>query len=335
MPRLRAQRWPITIGFGLIFGLLVIGGIARFSESASLATVLPWGVAAAVLGGLLYPLGFLKGDTRSLILSERHPDAVVVNVRTDGAFLADLTRGLGRVLTADKVDSLVTLVASRSGLAFWTGFRDPRELVSIPWNAVGDVSLGQSFKPEGWGAVEYSRLKVQLVGDEGGTVSFGGEKVGRVPSGSLNLDEADLLDLATQINAQRGRAPAARTQGAHKGLDVTPTAWSLTRIGPVSLGTLLVAAQGIAIIGLISARATSSFDILWWALAVYGILVVTVLVRGRALLRASAAEKRAGYTTMQRTQLALEQRHPVTGVVIRAAGAPALTKQEFAALLAR
>lgn len=335
MPRLRSERWPIAIGFGLVFGLIVLGTAGRLSENVPLAVMLPIGIGVALLVALLFLLAFIRDDTRALLLAARNPDAVVVNVRTDGAFLVDLTEGLGRILAVNRVGSLVTLVAGRDGLSFSSGFRSPTEIVSIPWTAVGEISLGQSFKPDGWGAVEYSRLRVQLLGDQPGSVSFGVERINRIPSSVMNRDEADLLDLATQINAQRGRAPAARTQGAHKGLDVTPTAWSLTRIGPVSLGALLVVAQGIAVIGFIIARATSNLDILWWALAVYGILLVIGLIRGRALLRASAAERRAAYTTMQRSHLDLEQRHPVTGVVIRAAGAPALTKQEFAALLAR
>ena len=79
------------------------------------------------------------------------------------------------------------------------------------------------------------------------------------------------------------------------------------------------------------------FRLPWWisvgCLAAGLIALGLIALSARMTSAASARERAAGYTTLNGTELDLEQRHPVTGAVIRAAGAPALLRREFAELV--
>ncbi len=295
------------------------------------------GLATALAMFVLLMAIAVTSDSRLLALRSQFPDAVVVNIRRDPSLLNDLATATERVFETSRVGWLLSMVANRDGISFWTGKSSPSMLASIPWGAIGDIELSTPFKADTYGSMAYSRLRIEITSGSGSSrISFGVDRVTRGYSGFQSLDESQLLELAMSMNALRGRTTAPRTINTVKGLEPGPTAWSLSRFGPLPTLALSWVAQVIALIGVLGVVVLRApILLLWITFGIALILYLAMAVRLKAAARAMDREKAAGYTTLNGGQLALEQRHPITGVVLRAPGARALSKQEFADHLGR
>lgn len=334
MPRLQPERWTsLLISIAVVTVVMTIILWRGFADRPWLAFVAGLDTALAFL--LLVILTAAAHDTRLMVLRDQHPDAVVVNIRRDPQLMASLAAARDGVLDTAGVGWLLSLVVDREGMTFYKGTGRPEAVVTIPWSVIGDIQPGVALAKGEWGSTGYERLAVVLIGETGGRIEFGVERVSRVPTSAANLGEADLVLLAVRMNEQRGRRPVGAPSGALKGLDTGPTAWSLTRLGPVPVSAIGWVAQGVFVIGLVTVVVRGPFVITLVAAGVAVALILLMLVRLRVVNKAAEREKASGYTTLNGINLAVEQRHPLTGVVIRAAGAPALSKQEFAALLGR
>ena len=128
---------------------------------------------------------------------------------------------------------------------------------------------------------------------------------------------------------------AAAHDAANPNPALTPgrTAWAAMNFPFGSLRDKFLVVQ-VFMVGLL---VSVLFRLPWWisvgCLAAGVIALGLVALSARMASAASARERAAGYTTLNGTDLDLEQRHPVTGAVIRAAGAPALLRREFADLV--
>lgn len=334
MPRLQPERWTsLLIVIGIITVVTTLFFLRSFGDRPWLAVVA--GIGTGVAFFLLIMLMAAVHDTRLMVLRDRHPDAVVINVRRDPQLMAGLAAARDGMIDTTGVGWLLSLVVDREGLTFYKGSGRPKPVLTIPWSSIGDIGPGALLAKGEWGSAGYERLAVALVGESVGRLEFGVERVSRIATSAATMSEADLVLLAVRMNEQRGRRSVAAPSGALKGLDSGPTAWSLTRLGPFPVSVLGWVAQGIFLIGFVTLAVRGPLGVTLVSVAVSLALILVMFLRLRVVNKAAEREKAAGYTTLNGVNLAVEQRHPLTGVVIRAAGAPALGKQEFAAQLGR
>lgn len=334
MPRLQPERWTSLLTVvGIISVVTTLFFWRFFGDRPWLAVVAGLGTAVAFV--LLIMLTAAAHDTRLMVLRDRHPDAVVVNVRRDPQLMAGLAAAREGALDTSGVGWLLSLVVDRDGMTFYKGTGRPETVATIPWSTIGDIEPGSVLAKGEWGSAGYERLAVSLTGESAGRLEFGVERVPRFATSAATMSEADLVLLAVRMNEQRGRRTVTSPSGALKGLDAGSTAWSLTRLGPFPVSALGWLAQGIFVVGLVAIVVRGPLLVTVVATAVSFALILVMFLRLRAVNTAAEREKASGYTTLNGVNLSLEQRHPLTGVVIRAAGAPALSKLEFASLLGR
>lgn len=334
MPRLQPERWTsLLIPFAVVSVMISIFLWRAFADRPWLAVVA--GLGAGVAFALLVILMIVGHDTRLMVLREQNPDAVVVNVRRDPQLMGSLAAARDGVLDTAGVGWVLSMVVDRDGVTFYKGNGRPEPLIALPWSSIGAIEPGSVLARGEWGSSGYERLSLVPSGESSGRIEFGVERLSPLTTSVGTMSEADLVLLAVRMNEQRGRRTVTSPSGALKGLDPGPTAWSLTRLGPVPVSAIGWVAQGIFVIGLATVVVRGPLVITVVASAVAVALIAVMILRLRVANKAAEREKAAGYTTLNGVNLSLEQRHPLTGVVIRGAGAPALGKQEFASLLGR
>jgi hypothetical protein len=334
MPRLQPERWTsLLIPFAVVSVMISILLWRAFADRPWLAVVA--GLGAGVAFALLVTLMIVGHDTRLMVLREQNPDAVVVNVRRDPQLMRSLAAAREGVLDTTGVGWVFSMVVDRDGVTFYKGNGRPEPVIALPWSSIGAIEPGSVLARGEWGSSGYERLALVPSGESSGRIEFGVERLSPLTTSVGTMSEADLVQLAVRINEQRGLSSIASPSGALKGLESGPTAWSLTRLGPLPVSALGWVAQGIFLIGFVTVAVRGPLVVTLVTVAVSLALILLMFLRLRVAKTAAEREKAAGYTTLNGVNLAVEQRHPLTGVVIRAAGAPALSKQEFASLLGR
>lgn len=223
---------------------------------------------------------------------------------------------------APRIDAYLSF--DRNGIAMWSTKSDTAErIVVIPWSAVTDLrpaTVMVTRRPVGVLRLLLGDVRVDLhpfhVADER-----------RGP-----LDEGDVAALVARTEIVRGlREKPGRVRTSFGVLQPGMTAWRADRLYRPVIGAIL----GFGTLALaVGAILLGEFD--WVVVAVGALIAVQIVyVMGTSMLvmRASARERAAGYTTLHRKHLELEQRHPSSGSVIRPAGEPPVEDTEFARLL--
>lgn len=341
--RVLPQRWW-TVLFLTLFGA-VIGAFlgARLNHEISMDIMPAAGIGALGMGLLAVGLlaSFAPHDTRYLVLRDRSPEAIVIQALRDPDNTSALVE-LAAISSRSMLDLRWTfsIAFDRSGIVVWDGGSDPKKVGAIPWSAVSATELGDAYRPTTFGSQPYYRLLIAFdVGEGSVTLPFGVSRVPRFLSRRFTLDENELADLAIRLRALRdGREPSrARPVLSHTpaGLTPGPTAWKLNRLGPLPTLWWGWVSQAAFLTAVLSLVLRLPGWVTWSAVAVSIVILAVMLLRARQAATASKREAYAGYTTLNGVSLALEQRHPVSGRVIRAADDRALTKAEFAEALAR
>jgi hypothetical protein len=343
MYRVLPVRWLQVLYFPLMFGLLGAVISIRFAGSgvAPADAVIPGaiGLGLGAFVALALLLSIVERDTRLLAVRAMLPHAIVVQAfRNDETadWLAELSKLLASQLA---VKAIFTVAFDRSGVTVWSGARVPLKVVEIAWRDVVDVKLGDLKRIPGYGQQPYSRLRLDLKGNDAPlSVQFGVERVAKLITSQRYLSESELIDLASRVNSMRlggALAPATPTSNVSRGLTPGRTALAAQRFpfgfrlaNPFAYQALVLCAIAS---GLLHLPLWVSISLAALALATVAVMLIAAWLMSRASKRESAA----GYTTLNGAYLALEQRNPRTGVVIRAAGTRALSRREFADALRR
>jgi len=212
----------------------------------------------------------------------------------------------------------------RSGIAMWSTTSDSAHRTAlIPWSDVTDLRpavVQVSGRP-----VQTLRLLLGEVRIDLHPFHTAGDR--RAP-----LDEGDVAALIARTEIARGtRQKPGRVRTTFGVLEPGLSAWRADRLyRPVIAAILGFGTLALAL----GAIATGQFDTVVVAVgALIAVQIVYVMGTSMLVMRASARERAAGYTTLHRKHLELEQRHPSSGSVIRPAGEPPVEDTEFARLL--
>jgi hypothetical protein len=344
VPRVLPQRWWSFLLAVVVCAIAIVSTAARQARRDGLgldlnAALLP--LAAGIAGGIV--LGFIliayfsSHDTRLLLVRAARPGIVVQGIKDAQTFV-----WLGPIATTElngnlAIERLFTVAFDRTGVTMWRGTRAPELIATVAWSEVIELGLGDLLERKGYGQTSYHRLRmVVLRNGEPVTVQFGIEHVPRYVSTRHVLNESEIVDLVTEVSKLRsgGIAPV-QPQPSYVSAGLTPgmPAWSAGRILRLPLMTIMWISQipfvaGLASLFLKGPLLTTVGCFVAWGLFCASAWTV-VFLEGAAVKR----ERAAGYTTLNGVELAVEQRHPRTGVVIRPAGAPAIPKARFAEIL--
>ncbi|MGX5679993.1 hypothetical protein [Schumannella luteola] len=323
------KRWWIVAGGAAFGAVAVLTWFARSREFELVPLVI--GVAVGALVGLAIVASYAGRDTAFAELRAQHPDAVVVAVRRDdvtASVLGTLSDAPGPV----SLRSYVMVVILRDGIGWWRGRPSEGQLAFVPWSHVDTLELGPEYVGRSRSDVSFARLRVVVRDRDGALPTMLLGVFQEDALGVKYLTEDSLLELLDRMRVIRGGAASQRKAVSHASSGLVPgtTAHDAARIGPISTSAVPWVAQIVGFAGAVIAVVVKQYAIGFSMLGIgflIGVAYFLLLVReGRALKR----EEAAGYTTKNGHKLMLEQRHPVTGAVIRHAGERALTKQEFA-----
>jgi hypothetical protein len=198
---------------------------------------------------------------------------------------------------------------------------------------VSDIHSGS-----GGNQLPYHQLRIVATDEDGDhEYQFGVEAPFRL-GGQLFADEATVSEFAAAVQRVRG-GPAAIVSPTYSGLvsaGLTPgmTAFTSARISR-RVAVVVYTALGVVLAFAMYGYVVNHTEPRLWALVA---IVASTIIRVPffiAQARSESRERAAGYTTLNRQHLDVEQRHPVTGIVLRAAGAPPLTKDQFVQALGR
>lgn len=344
MYRVLPQRWtivPVFAAFGAVFGFgwsARDGGVPALASSGDLRIF----GAVAILGsvglilGLLAVMVSIPADSRQLALQDRFPDAIVVQGwKSTGTANALIELDEWRVEPHD-IASTFAAVFDRENVSVYFGSKEPVLFARIPWSSVSSFELGH-FQQGGRfsGQLALQNLKISVARDTMNVdLEFAVARIqGFVGFKGTTLDEAELVEVIAAVNDLRSGATSRPQQSSYvsRPLEVRPTAWGLTRFTAtpvmfvVSL-ILIIPVMAVIFTGNIHVLPPVAAVAIIGQLGFYAVLFLAY--------RANKREAAAGYTTLNRAHLNREQRHPRTGRVLRAAGAPPLTKEQFREALA-
>lgn len=338
---IRRERWATAL---FLFTFLVVFTAIAAWLMFETTTAIIWGAVVGLVLGLLGSVGllamFVSHDTRVAAVSALRPDALVANVGKNHQLLVRLAELANVGFDYNSIKRLLTVAFDRSGMSFWSGDRTPSLILEVPWPRIQSIGLGATTEKKGYGDQPAQQLRVDIADEDGHpvTLQFAIERIARM-GGTPFLAEDAVLDFAVNARARQGsRVSAARpapSTAASTGLLPGMTAWAAGRVGPIRVRyAFLIPVPFFALVALALAlrlptAVLSGLAAVWIASQFYAFWVL--IRQGRAAKR----EADAGYTTLNRANLALEQRHPMTGRVIRAAGEQALTDQQFAEELRR
>lgn len=341
MYRVLPARWLSSLSMVVIFGVIAALTSARIARQFVIADLATWFLVGGALGvavSVLIALIWLSHDTRLLTVREMLPNALVVQAVRDDTYTDWLPYISELSASQLSLKRLFTVAFDRPGISFWTGSRDPLKVAEIPWKNVDELKLGDTRQPKfATGYQTYHLLRLTVRGnDEPLTIQFGLEPSPGILRSRSFMSEAEVVGVAAQANEiWHGGVQPHQAASSHlsAGLVAGRTAWAAQRfpVGPPVAKLVLLQLLFVAAIAtlLLKLPIWSTWLVVGISAAVY----VTLALSARLTRHAAQREKAAGYTTLNGVDLALEQRHPVTGVVIRAANALPLTRQQFAALV--
>jgi hypothetical protein len=304
-----------------------------------------------VLGFVLLVFGSAEVATRARRAANRRFAAAqpsstwtVIGVR-DKDIVSTLAQAQHGGRSAVRAPYVFLVTFSAEGVRFWTAGNTPRAVETIAADRVLGIDIGSYTERPEYNQPSLPRLKVtvsQLQEPAAPPVDleFGLLKEASGAYLSRYLDEAGVQDAVV-------RARTALTGGDHAAATVTTTTSFTPRPGTLEPGTTAFRAAHIGKLPLthfttVVSVATAPILLIavlqrMFALAI-GLIVLEIAVMLALMWRETRAvtrEEAAGYTTLNGKHLNLEQRHPVSGMVIREAGGTAISKERFRELLGR
>lgn len=303
-----------------------------------------------VLGFVLLVIGSAEAVTRARRAANRRFSAAqprstvtVIGVR-DADLMASFAEAQNCGIRAAWNPYVFLVTFSMEGVTFWTAGRRPRALRTIAVDRVLGVDIGSYTVSPEYSQPSLPRVKVTVSSLHEPSappvdIEFG---ILKPTSGAFQsaLDEPALQAMVVKIReALRGGDPVAAD--APVAVSFTPrpgtlepgtTAFRASHVGklPIKYVMPLVYAVSVPIIFFAIFEGNVALAI---GVAVVDIAVLLALMWRET--RAVAREEAAGYTTFNGKHLHLEQRHPVSGMVIREAGGTAISKERFRELLGR
>lgn len=280
------------------------------------------GMVAGMFYGLLIVAIWSRQDARLAAVRGLHPWAVVEQVWTDKRFIAAL-REFNRTGDATKVGRQVTVAFDRPGAFFYAGTTEPVLLAHIPWAGMTGLSVTRLAKTANLGLA----LRLNL----GETLAFALDRGPNLVTQGGFANEERLQRIAIDIESLRGLAPGARPVAPPSlaaGLLPGQTAYSAQRIAFIPLWAV-TSVLFTALTVCITIFVNNGVQEGGFVTAVVGSVTLYAIVSLLWAATRVGRERGAGYTTLNGSQLELEQRHPRTGRAIRPAGARALTPAQF------
>lgn len=344
IPSGREEVVAVSVRFALLFVAIraIVGGVG----GAALANVAEGGpVAIAVSAAVGVALGVLLGTLQYRWTNRAR--AGMARVRTmlgtsavTRAGFAVEDRQDGIALQPWASDGPVSaahflLAADRDGVSLWTlNPESPTGLARVPWS---DVEAFEVAPPQ---AGRAGSRRIRLIARRDGVTAVVSLTPRRIEAGqTAPADHGDILEFLAAAQAAKS--------GVHASTPTpTPTPALTPSVGQLEGGLTswhVSRLLKIWVLGLSSATgAAIIFGSIVLGLPAPGLAIGFALVAAQLfyvwsvawlLRRANARERRAGYTTLQRVHLDLEQRHPTSGAVIRRAGERPIGDDEFRRLL--
>ena len=325
MLRVEPRRWPIillsTVTFWYIAGLTMVSALPAISSSGALGVAIGATAALGVTGAFFLWLHFARQDSLRRDVERLNPHALVLLVRPDKQTVATLAWPLRARI---REHSPLAIAFDSEGMSLWVGGKVPSRRVAFGTASVVSVSPAE-MPTRSLVLPPRAGLRVELQVKERHELFFsvdGASFLGITgPAGAIELTA--LASKASQLLAVATAPPATTTADPIPTLLPGRTAWALDRtvMRVVIIVTAILIAAAIARI-VLTGR-------LGWVFVAF-LLVQLILSAARALVqRYTKMEQGAGYTTLNGVELHFPQLHPRTGALLRVAGAPPLTKQQF------
>lgn len=283
----------------------------------------------------------LRAAHRRFAAAQSEATLTLVGVR-DKDLVASLARAQQGRATPPHLNFTLVVTVSIEGVTFWSGTLTPRPITQIVADRVRGVDLGSYTERPEYRQPALPRIKFTVSDprDAEATVDlqFGIVKPRTNPFIARYLREPDVQQVVGQARAalkgtptRTAVAPAPSVVTMRPGvLEPGETAYTASRVGKVRSKYVITALWVVVAPFVLWAAFTQTFAPLLGAIVVQMAVVGVLLWRET---RAVAREEAAGYTTLNGQHLHLEQRHPVTGMVIREAGGTALSNERFRELL--
>lgn len=343
MYRVLPQRWWALVPasfMGAFLGFVISAredGLRELLEAGDTGIVRAavMGAVVSALASIVLVLVRLKDDTRYLTLIDQYPNARVVYGWPSFGTAKQLSE-LGRWRTGSRLTgSTFCVLFDGQGISLYSGARKPAPFAHIPWADVRTLGVGRLQGASRLTTASQMWLLRVVAAREGAssTLEFGvGRMAGVFLFKSPTLDEAELKELIDSVGSYvELRTPALPVaEHGDRALVHRPTAWALGRL--LSLPVLSSSTLVVVAPALYCAITATELAPIYVPIAIAFPIAIYVLMY--LAHRANKREAAAGYTTLNRVHLSREQRHPRTGRVLRAAGAPPLTKEQFREALA-
>jgi hypothetical protein len=291
--------------------------------------------ASGLVLGVLAVSSYARHDQRLAIVRERMPRAYVFQARKDIGTQDFLRWALKNPRL--KLKMQFTVSVDHEGVIVWTGSNDPVGEGMLAWSRIEEI--GPAMIPKSKFGAVYPGLEFVVADDyESRSQVIGVEGKPRNITQATIGAEADVVAALAEIRSVLGQAPIAAPQTVESYMTVAmprrTAYWAQRRAFLPFAGTTAIGGT-IATGGIGTWFATGDPTVA----IVFGVtgllLIVTANVMRFRVTSAEARERAAGYTTLNAANLDLDQRHPRTGIVMRNAYAPALTKPQFADALRR
>lgn len=337
MPRVEPGRWlnvaVVVLSFTALGPALAYrfgGGQQVSGETLVLGAQI--GGAVGIGAGLIALLVFAVNDSRRIAVAQRLPHAYVVQAEKNRS----LVDALDQVQPGIRVQGTTVSVAfDTEGVSFWVGSGQPEGLLFVPASQVRDVTLGEPLKPANTRGKTVARLSVVIETPSGAVdVPMVLRRTQGIGTGFENMNQAQVAVAVRLANERRGGASSRGSSAPYFAFADDRvhgvTAWTLLRRVRLYVVVFIVLLH-VSIFGLVWLFLQTDevlLSLLAWIASVV-VLYAPVKILRRALERARTRERAAGYTTLNGLDLDLRQLQPLTGRVIRTAGAPALSRDEF------
>jgi hypothetical protein len=296
-------------------------------------------IAAVGLVLILIPV-IAVNRARIQSLSGDFPDAVIFvgNRNTDlVTALPALTVGRNPGNPGDALGYQFGVVIDSIGLSLWKGIQTTKEILRVPWSNIVGVEVGQISDSNRTSTGIVFRTKTDSL-ELSLPISLVSARIfpsyARRPEVEAIVEKIRLLAPATKSSSVGTAATRTETSTAAMRKIATLPGISAYAFGKALLvsywiyGAIATTYVATRVLSLLSVE-ISIPGFVWFSL-IMG-LAVPALVVFIALFLRKARETAAGYTTMQAGDLNLDQVDSATGVVVREAGRPYLSKAELKA----
>jgi hypothetical protein len=324
VPRFRPSRWIAVLAIVVLSPIVSALVFTRANPGAGAIV----GLFVGLFCGFLVLAYYRGGDSRYFGVTRLRPNAIVLQGRRDPSSGWGPLDPLVLRSAVLEPDGAFTLSFEHGAMTLWGGASTPEELLVVPYDQIAEIGVGEDYREAGLLSRRnpYSRLRLTLLLD--GTpheVQFG------VEEGFEMAHATRLAFLAGQLlDVLEGIVVIEPGEGAGRRLIPGMTAWSARQFATVAVIVTVVLSVFLVPIAVVLGG-----DLAVFLYAICGILVLGAVVMVVTAARIVRREVARGYTTLDGAHLGVEQRHPGTGAVIRAAGRPALTPEELRAALAR